>query len=301
MLATVLLSALSLAVAQDAGAPDWIGCWRAADGSGHVLLLEPERAGWLREGSPSFHRLHARGAKLTLERWSNLTELEVALGEDGKLSVTGEELQLAMEPCAVPAALDLVPYDWPEDIEVEDETVAALQQDLAARKAEDQRVRGFEGQPSQAQLDEMRAVDEDNLEFLVGIVEELGWIDAERFGREAANAAFLIVQHSSDLRLMCSALPRIEADVRAGRLGGQAYALLFDRYQLDIGFQQRYGSQIGRSERFGSVLMPCEDIEHIDERRAELGMGPLAQYLNLFRETPDAAPPAHLPDLMGGE
>ncbi len=44
--------------------------------------------------------------------------------------------------------------------------------------------------------------------------------------------------------------------------------------------------------------MPCEDIEHIDERRAQMGMGPLADYLDLFREGPDSPRPGHLPELM---
>lgn len=298
MLATLLLSALASSAPQDASAPDWVGCWRATDGSNQVFLFEPGRAGWLREGRPSFHRLQARGGALTLERWSNLTELEVGPREGGKLHVAGDGLDLVLEACDVPDELLVLPYDWPEDTEVDADLVAGLGADLAVRIVEDQRVRQLDGQPTQAQMEEMRLVDEDNTEFLMGIAWELGWIDAERFGRDAADDAFLIVQHCSDLRLMCSALPRIEADVRAGRLGGQAYALLFDRYRLNTGYLQRYGSQIGRSEQFGSVLMPCEDIDAIDERRAELGMGPLADYLNLFRPSPDAPPPAHLPELM---
>ena len=299
MLAPLVLSLLAGVSPQEADTPAWLGCWRATDDSKQVLLFEEDRACWLREGKPSFHRLSHEGSSLTLERWANLTELNVASQEDGYLHVTGEGLDLSFEPCEVPAELTVQPYDWPEDVELDADTARALQADLAVRIVEDQRVRQFGGQPTQAQMDEMRRVDEDNTEFLMGIVEELGWIDAQRFGREAADAAFLIVQHCSDLRLMCSALPHIEADVRAGRLGGQAYALLFDRYRLNTGYLQRYGSQIGRSEGLGSVLMPCEDIETIDERRAQLGMGTLAEYLALFRSSPDQAPPAHLPDVMG--
>ena len=283
---------------QEARPPEWTGCWSATDGSGQVLLLEDRRAGWLRQGRPGFYRLHADGADLTLERWSNLTELGVHLDDEDRLHVEGSEPDVVLERCPVPAELLVEPYEWPAGVPVDADTARSLARDLAARHVEDQRVRRFEGQPSQAQLGEMRRVDGDNVEFLKSVVAELGWIDAVRFGAEASDTAFLIVQHCSDLRLMRTALPLIEADVRAGRLSGQNYALLFDRLRLNLGYLQRYGSQIGRSEELGQVLMPCEDFERIDERRAEVGMGPLADYLDLFRASPEAPAPARLSVLL---
>lgn len=299
MLSSTLLLACAALARQEAAPPDWLGAWCATDGSNQALLLEPERAGWLRDDTPSFYRLHAKAGDLILEGWSQLTELRVQRDTVGNLQVEGDDLDTVFEPCDVPSALLIDPYDWPTDVELDADTIAALTADLAARRVEDQRVRHFKGQPSKEEMDEMRRVDADNVEFLTGVVEELGWIDAERFGAEASDAAFLIVQHCSDLRLMRTALPLIEADVKAGRLEGQTYALLFDRFRLNLGYLQRYGSQIGRSEQFGSVLMPCEDIEHIDARRAAMGMGPLAEYLDLFRATPEAPPPAHLTDVLG--
>jgi hypothetical protein len=284
-------------LAPRATASDWTGCWRATDGSNEVLLLEHERAGWLRDGQPGFYRLNANGDELELERWSRIQKLRVQLEGDDRLRVQGEGVDLTLERSEVPAELVVEPYDWPAAVDVDAGTIASLREDLAARRIEDQRVRQTRGTMSQADMDAMRRVDVDNVQFLQSVVRELGWIDAERFGTDASNAAFLFVQHSSDLRLMRTALPLIEADVRAGRMGGDAYALLFDRFQLNLGYLQRYGSQIGRSEEFGSVLMPCEDLAGVDARRAEMGMGPLGEYLDLFRESPDASPPAHLTDL----
>lgn len=301
MLKLALWTVLSAIAPQEATPPDWLGCWRATDGSGQVLLLEERRVGWLRDGEPSFHRLHARGdGTLRLERWARLTELRAERRPDGTLHVRGDGLDLALEPCEVPEALLVRPYAWPTGVEVDADTVATLAADLAARRAEDQRVRRDLDRSDTAQVAEMRRVDADNVAFLTGVVEELGWIDAVRFGSEASDAAFLIVQHCPDLRLMRTALPLVEADVRAGRLDGQLYALLFDRLQLNLGYLQRYGSQVGSSDEHGPVVLPCEDLARVDERRAELGLIPLADYLDVVKSATGGPTPVHLTDLLEG-
>ena len=102
-------------------------------------------------------------------------------------------------------------------------------------------------------------VDAENTRYVKSLVATLGWIDAERFGREAANAAFLIVQHSGDLRLMMAALPEIKKDLKAKRVDPQDYALLFDRIQTSVGEKQRYGTQLGQNEKGELIVFPLED------------------------------------------
>ena len=58
-----------------------------------------------------------------------------------------------------------------------------------------------------------------------------------------------------------------------------ATALLYDRLQLNLGFKQRYGSQLS-SDNFGNMTVPSlEDRSKVDEYRKALDMPPLAQYL----------------------
>lgn len=280
------LIGLSLFAARSATAqePDdpRLGCWQTEDGAS-ALLLEPGRAGRLLKGKPYFYRAEfsstdgdAQG--VTLETWGHQLSFEVQLeGERLRVVGQGEELWMTRSE-RVPEALLVAPLELPADVELDEGIVDSVREDLRLRRIEDQRVRtDAGGDPS-----EMQRVDSDNTEFLRTLIGELGWIDATRFGAEASDAAFLLVQHSGDLRLMRTALPHIEADVRAGRLSGQNYALLFDRLQLNLGYLQRYGSQIGGATG-ELMLMPCEDIARIDERRAELGMGPLGEYLAYFR------------------
>ena len=283
-LAATLLALVSFAPLQDPGPDDArFGCW-LEEGGTRALLLEDARAGWLREGKPSFSRAQFTEQGATLEAWGRETVFELTLDGE-RLHVANGELDLWMTRAErVPEALLVSPYELPEEVEVDEGLVADLTLDLLQRRAEDQRVRRDMDSSSP---EEMQRVDADNTEFLRSLIAELGWIDATRFGAPASDAAFLMVQHTSDLRLMRTALPHIEQDVRAGLIGGQNYALLFDRLQLNLGYLQRYGSQIGTHEGV-NLLMPCEDIERVDELRAEMGMGSLGEYLDYFREEGDA-------------
>jgi hypothetical protein len=157
------------------------------------------------------------------------------------------------------------------------ERVEDIRAELTKRVRVDQEVRR-----DRRRHDEMQGVDADNTAWLRTLVIEVGWIDAERFGREAAGAAFLLVQHSGDLPLMTAALPEIEKDVRAGRLDGQPYALLYDRLHFMRGGKQRYGTQVVVREGGEQVVERLEDPDNVDARRREIGLGALADYLAGF-------------------
>jgi hypothetical protein len=113
------------------------------------------------------------------------------------------------------------------------------------------------------------------------IVDEFGWPGASLVGERATHCAWLLVQHAAhDLRFMerCLALMKAmpPAEVRPSNI-----ALLEDRIATQNGRPQRYGSQF-RTEPDGSVVpYPIDDVEHLDERRASVGLGPFAEYREL--------------------
>jgi hypothetical protein len=72
-------------------------------------------------------------------------------------------------------------------------------------------------------------------------------------------------------------LALIEPLALAGRFDQQRYALMYDRQAQREGRPQRYGSQDACVDGM-TTLYPIEDEEHVDERRAEMGMEPLAEY-----------------------
>jgi hypothetical protein len=160
---------------------------------------------------------------------------------------------------------------------LDERELATIQSELARKRDLDQAVR-----KDRRRRDEMARVDADNTTYLKSVVTDVGWIDVERFGQAAANAAFLLVQHSGDMPLMMAALPEIERDVRAGKADAQNFALLYDRTQLMSGGKQRYGSQLRENEDGELVVYRLEDPDRVDALRRELGLTPLRDYLALF-------------------
>lgn len=59
--------------------------------------------------------------------------------------------------------------------------------------------------------------------------------------------------------------------------------LLEDRVLIGKGKKQVYGSQVTREKETGEVhFCAIEDVDHVDQRRASMGLGPLAEYARHF-------------------
>lgn len=116
------------------------------------------------------------------------------------------------------------------------------------------------------------------------LVQRHGWPTARRVGAEAAEAAFLVVQHAShDRPLQRDFLAHLERSYAEGEGDGQALALLTDRLRLADGRPQLYGTQAS-IENGQVVIEPIEDEAGVDARRARLGMPPMAEYIRMMRQ-----------------
>ena len=68
-----------------------------------------------------------------------------------------------------------------------------------------------------------------------------------------------------------------------GEVSPQDIAYLTDRILTGTGKKQRYGTQgVLKDGKF--VLYPIEDEQHVDDRRKEIGLGPLADYVRMMEE-----------------
>jgi len=121
-----------------------------------------------------------------------------------------------------------------------------------------------------------------NAEYMRKLVQEIGWVDARRFGYPTSANAFFLVQHSRDLPLMLTVLPRIKEDAVAGLVSGENYALLYDRTQLRLGRLQRFGSQVARNAAGEWFVLPLEEPQGVDARRKEWGLQLLRDYVGIF-------------------
>lgn len=131
---------------------------------------------------------------------------------------------------------------------------------------------------------EIKPIDDANLKALLAMLPPEGWFTISKYGKAGSTAAFFIVQHS-DISQWSRFVPVLETFVARGEVRGGDYALMYDRLALHDGRPQRYGSQMTCK---GGKYVPdrLEDPDHVDERRATLGMTPYKNYLALFANDP---------------
>jgi len=121
-------------------------------------------------------------------------------------------------------------------------------------------------------------IDSENTAWMKQVVEKHGWPGRAMVGGDGAQAAWLLVQHADHdpafqrrcLDLLTQAL--VKGDVTAVQV-----AYLTDRVLLAEGKPQVYGTQF---ETVNGKLQPrpIENEAEVDQRRAKMGLEPLAVY-----------------------
>ena len=118
-----------------------------------------------------------------------------------------------------------------------------------------------------------------NLIKVSSILDKYGWLGVDVIGQNGNNALFLVIQHS-DLTTQEKYLPMMRDAVKIGKANSSSLALLEDRVALRQGKRQIYGSQIARDpETQIHYVLPLDDPDNVDKRRAEVGLEPLANYV----------------------
>jgi len=126
-------------------------------------------------------------------------------------------------------------------------------------------------------------IDARNIARLEEIIKQHGWPGKSLVGKEASEAAFLILQHS-DVTRQEKYFPVLKKAARKGDARAADVAMLEDRILVRRGKKQVYGTQVRSGPDTGGklVLAPIEDEKHVDKRRASVGLMPLQEYLRHF-------------------
>jgi len=201
------------------------------------------------------------------EIWRVSIKRNVLRVEHGSEVIEYEALQ------ATPPELDLSPLPLGQPENVSPERIRGIERELLRRRDLDQTVR-----KDASQAGRWKTVDADNFAYLKALVQEVGWIDCDRFGKAASSAAILLGKHSSDPRLMQAILPLVEKDVKSSAISAELFSVLYDGLQLSLGKKQRYGTQLGEDEK-GPFAVPLEEPGKVDDLRRAIGLPPLAEYL----------------------
>jgi hypothetical protein len=117
-------------------------------------------------------------------------------------------------------------------------------------------------------------------EALKEIIAEHGWPTTDLVGKDGADAAWAIAQHSDlDPEFQAEALELIRTAAADGQASWGNVAYLEDRVAVGDGVPQTYGTQIGCVRGRAKLATPLTDPERVDELRAKAGLEPLDDYL----------------------
>jgi hypothetical protein len=174
-------------------------------------------------------------------------------------------------------------------------TSASVAQDATARlSAELERIHELDqhdrlnvhdyttGPQKDSVLAHMALQDSLDLVRIRAIIDSAGWLGSEEIGHTANQALFLVIQHAdAKPEIQAEYLPLMREAVAAGKARPDELAMLEDRVAVNHGRPQIYGSQIGWKDGKGFV-QPIADEEHVNERRAAVGLEPLEKYAERF-------------------
>ena len=123
----------------------------------------------------------------------------------------------------------------------------------------------------------MAIVHRRNGDRLGEMVDAHGWPVATMVGEDGADAAWLVLHHAiGDPALQRRCLPLLEQAAAQGEIPAWHPATLLDGIRFYEGRPQVYGSMFDWDESGRLAPWAIEDAEGVDERRAAVGLPPLA-------------------------
>ncbi|WP_369360233.1 DUF6624 domain-containing protein [Streptomyces sp. cg2] len=164
-----------------------------------------------------------------------------------------------------------------------DDHLAAVAAELVAMAAEDNAAAPRANSDDFADQLAWRRLTARHADRLTEILDAHGWPTADRFGADAARAAWLIAQHADrQLDVQRRALGLLERAVADGLATSRDLAFLQDRTLVNDGREQVYGTQIAGIRNGTPIPWPCENPSQMDRRRAEVGIPPFDAYVARF-------------------
>jgi hypothetical protein len=147
---------------------------------------------------------------------------------------------------------------------------------------------GWESDEMKALWKKANQADSINLVKVKAILDKYGWLGPEVIGGQGNSTLFLVIQHS-DQKTQEKYLPMMKEAVKNKKAYGSDLALLEDRVLLGQGKRQIYGSQIGMDDKTKTYyVLPLDDPENVDKRRAEVGLSLLSEYVSHWQIKWDA-------------
>ena len=145
----------------------------------------------------------------------------------------------------------------------------------------------------------MTALQREHTQRLLAILEMQGWPAASRVGEDGAEAAWLVVQHPiGSPVVMRRGLAFLTAAAERGEAAWWRVAQLDDRIRVLEGRPQRYGTRQHWNEHGELSPLPIDETAGVDDRRAAVGLEPLAAQSRRLRAVAAREGSSHQPICM---
>ena len=144
------------------------------------------------------------------------------------------------------------------------------------------------GQLSNGYNEEMKELHNRNAKILSDIIDTIGYPTIDKVGKEANEAAWLIIQHSigqPEFMKKCAKL--LEEAVSENKADPKSLAYLIDRIAVFEGKKQLYGTQFDWDEYGNLSPNHFDDLTKVNERRMSIGLNTLEEQTEIIRKQAD--------------
>jgi len=130
----------------------------------------------------------------------------------------------------------------------------------------------------------IRILDSINVNQIVHIIENYGWLTKSKIGTKASDAFWLVLVHG-DKKLIDEFLPLVKKKAEIGEILGDQYAIYYDKYLIKNNQKQKYGTQLSLNSSLNTYyIKPIQDPTNVDELRAQIGMETIGEYIIFCKE-----------------
>ena len=132
---------------------------------------------------------------------------------------------------------------------------------------------------------EMAKLHGENADVLDSIMDLIGYPTFDKVGKEASDAAWLVIQHAierPDFMRKCA--KHLEAAVQENNASPVNLAYLTDRIAVFEGKPQIFGTQFDWDENGEMSPMPFKDLDLVNKRRKSIGLNTLEAQTIVIKE-----------------
>ena len=133
--------------------------------------------------------------------------------------------------------------------------------------------------------EEMKQLHNSNAAVLSDIIDTIGYPTIAKVGKEASEAAWLVIQHSiGQPAFMKKCVDLLKHAVRENKADPKNLAYLIDRIAVHEGKPQVYGSQFDWDQDGELSAHPFDDLNLVNQRRKSIGLNTLEEQTQIIRQ-----------------